>query len=759
MTSMNPEEMLNPRAGARKGVTVLESVDVQVCLRGLLEHTEVTQTYRNEEDKDIEAVYVFPMPRDAVLLDLSLELNGKTLKAEVYEKPEAQEKYEDAVGDGDSAILLEKLESGLFALNAGNVRPGERAVVRFQYAQLHRWQGSELRLHVPTTLAPRYGTPDLPLHQVPEYTLLPGAEFSMKFRIEGPLAQAEFECPSHEAIKASESDGVLELSLSKGRAPMDRDVVLVLRKPAGFSACGIWARELAVEETGATPPVAGPGEYVSLVSFHPTVGQGMSNTQRCVILVVDCSGSMAGDSIAQAKEALQEILNLLTPNDYFNLIRFGSNPNPLFQKPVAASTRNIGRATTVVEEMNASMGGTDIASALEMAYHSPKAKKGLKQDILLITDGAVWDCDGDVMKRAQASGCRLFTVGVGSSVSEGFLRDLAEQTGGACELVSPKENMARRIVRQFQRAGQLCVDSVNIEWPEGWVRQHPERIEEMFLGDTLHVWGWFREPPSGPVKLAMAFQDGQEAAQTVDLWLEQDEAGRGPDSLSRVALRDQLPGMDPEEALREAMRYRLVTEWTSYVLVHEREEGQKADGCPELRQVPHTLAAGWGGMGSVLASCVVPDSLDRATACAAPMPDLSISKAEGFRNLMVALNARAWRKESDLPRTLSELGALGLLPETVRQLENLFGEGVREEDLVIAFLALLSLGYKKQRLSPDAKRAIWSVYRQTALSPDVVAGIAATIDGSLKPRDGDPEESMPGIYCGTNHPGDYGFRK
>ncbi len=757
MTIMNPEEMLESRAEAHERVTVLESVDVKVGLRGLLAHVDVTQTYRNEEDHDIEAVYVFPTPRDAVLLDLSLELNGKTLKAEVYEKPEAQEKYEGALEDGDSAILLEKMEPGLFALNAGNIRPGERAVVRFQYAQLHRWQGSELRLHVPTTLAPRYGAPGFPPHLVPEYTLSPGAEFSMKFRIEGPLAQAEFECPSHEAVEVSQSDGVLELVLPKGRAPMDRDVVVVLQKPAGFASCGVWARELVTQQADAPP-----GEYVSLVSFHPTVGQGISETQRCVILVVDCSGSMAGDSIGQAKEALQEILTMLTPDDYFNLIRFGSSPDPLFQKPVAASTRNIKRAETVIAEMNASMGGTEIGSALDMAYRSPQAKEGLKQDILLITDGEVWDGDGDLIKTAQASGCRLFTVGVGSAVSEAWLRDLAEQTGGACELVSPKEDMARRIVRQFQRAGQLCVDSVDIEWPEGLVRQHPETIDEMFLGDTLHVWGWFREPPSAPVKLAMAFKDGQEAAQTVDLWLEQDEAARESDSLSRVALHDQLPGMDSEVASREALRYRLVTEWTSYVLVHEREESQKAEGCPELRQVPHTLAAGWGGMGSVRASSVCLAATDQAAECAQG-PDLgvrtSISKAEGFRNLVVALNARARRGEPGLPRTFSELDTFGLLPETVRQLENLLGEGVQEEDVVIAFLALLSLGYRKQRLSPDVKRAIWSAYRQTALPPDVVAGIAATIDGSFKPRGGDPEESMPGIYCGTPHIGQYGFRK
>ena len=729
MTTIDPGDRREPDAGTPKIETVLESVDTQVCLRGLLAQVDVTQVYRNEEDRDIEAVYVFPMPKDAVLMDLSLELNGKTLKAEVCEKPDAQEKYEDAIEDGDSAILLEELEPGLFALNAGNVRPGERAVVRFQYAQLHRWQGNELRLHVPTTLAPRYGDSGLPPHQVPEYTLLQGAEFSLAFRIEGPLAQAAFECPSHEIEEVSKGDGTRELSLPKGRAEMDRDVVLVLQKPDGLSACGTWAHELSA---------AGQEDYVSLVSFHPTVGQGMSGMQRCVTLVVDCSGSMGGDSMAQAKQALEEILGILTPNDYFNLIRFGNDPNPLFQQPVAASARNLKRAENVVRKMDANMGGTEIRRALEEAYRSP-GSEGLEQDILLITDGEIWDRDGKVRQGAHASGCRFFTVGVGSAASEAFLRDLSEQTGGACEMVSPREDMARRIVRQFRRMGQLCMESIAIEWPDGQVRQHPGNIEKMFLGDTLHVWGWFRQPPSGPVKLSMKFGDGQVAVQTVDLWLGPEESGAGLDCLPRMALHDQLPGMVPEEALRQAMRYRLVTDQTSYVLVYERAKGQKATGHPELRQVPHTLAAGWGGMGSVNL-CSDVGSLAQARAdvvghrveIAATRP----SKTDGFRQLVLALNARVGREIKGLPQTVSGLEALGLMHEAAYELERLLDKGVQEKDLVIAFLAFLSLGYKEKKLKAPLKKAIWSAYRGIALPAEVAALMAGIIDSSLRPYTG-----------------------
>ena len=735
MTHPIPVDTREHSSNKNKLSTVLESVDIKVYLRGLLSHVSVTQAYTNQEDENIEAVYTFPLPRDAVLLDLSLEMNGKTLEAEVYVKSEAQDQYDNAIEDGDSAILLEQLGPGLFAVNAGNVQPGERAIVQFQYAQLHRWQGNDLRLHIPATLAPWYGEPGLEPYLIPEHALSAGPEFSLNFWIEGPLARADFDCPSHKMVEVSGGNGVREISLPKGRVDMDRDVVLVLKKPSGFSTCGIWARDLVGEEThedeSKSPPDAPQGGYAALVSFHPTVGQGMSGSQRCVTLVVDCSGSMAGDSIAQAKEALHEILSLLTPSDFFNLIAFGTHPDPLFKKPVAASPPNIRKAEQRVEELGATMGGTEIGQALEAAYRSPRIK-GLAPDILLITDGNVWDEDGGVVEKAQRSGDRVFTVGVGSSVSESFLRNLAERTGGACELVSPRENMAGRIVRHFQRAGQLNVDSIKIDWPEGLVRQYPPKIEEMFLGDTLHVWGWFKEPPSGTVKLTMAFEDGQMASQAVNLWIGQEEAGGRLDDLPRVAAHSQLAELDPDEVLKAAESYKLVTEQTSYVLVLEREEDRKADGHPEIRKVPHTFAAGWGGVGTVhsFGTLMSLQALPEEFEDSKPQ---TITQSEGFRNLVLAINNLDSRglPGALLPETISELGGFGLASQTVERLIDLASHAGSERDLVIAFLALLSLSYREKKLDSGVKKAIWFAYRQIDLPATVTASIAAIVDGSL----------------------------
>lgn len=98
------------------GQIALESVEVEATLQGLFSEVTMTQVYRNLEEINIEAVYTFPLPLDAVLLELTLELNGETLTGVVQPRSEAVDVYEQAIEEGDSAVLLEKSGPGLFTV-------------------------------------------------------------------------------------------------------------------------------------------------------------------------------------------------------------------------------------------------------------------------------------------------------------------------------------------------------------------------------------------------------------------------------------------------------------------------------------------------------------------------------------------------------------------------------------------------------------------------------------------------------------------
>jgi len=573
---MNTPAFLKPKDDGR---VALDSVDIQATLRGLLSEVSVTQIYKNLEDRNIEAVYTFPLPFDAVLLELWIELNGKKMKGVVKSRIAAGEDYEEAIEEGDTAILLEQSKSGLFTMNVGNILCGESIKVHFKFTQLHHWQADSLRFSLPTTVAPRYGDPlaaGLEPHQIPEVAFSVNYGMSVQLKIVGELAKADIEFPSH-PIKDSTKGDVRVVEVLGKNVKMDRDFIVVIKKPAFPFSQGLWAVD--------------NNKHVVLASFQPQFPDDYPRKQRCVKIVVDCSGSMHGSSIAHAKEALQNILSMLKSDDYFNLIKFGSYFDALFKNPVQATKNNRQIVNNYIDEIDADMGGTEIQRALEECFACGTVN-GLSNDVLLITDGQFYETESAITS-AKRSKHRIFTVGIGYSSVEPALQRISEETFGACELVSPKENIAERITRHFARIDQGAANSVSIEWSAPLIRQTPEEIETVYANDTVHVFGRFGDSLPERAALQITFDDGRRITQEVAFVDKKQGEGSATESLPRVAAHARLPSLKKEKAAKLAEKYQLVTEFTSCILVVEREDDEKSPEIPRLRIVPHRHPHDW----------------------------------------------------------------------------------------------------------------------------------------------------------------------
>jgi Ca-activated chloride channel family protein len=155
------------------------------------------------------------------------------------------------------------------------------------------------RRTVPTVIAPCYGNPKeagLQPHQVPANDL--GVEYPLTLSIElhGPISKGSVSSPSH-PISVSATEGGVAITLAH-TAFLDRDFVLTVG-------------EL---ESQSSAVVARDGEgYVALASFCAALPPSTSKLPLRLKLLVDCSGSMAGDSIAAAKRALHRILKGSSP--------------------------------------------------------------------------------------------------------------------------------------------------------------------------------------------------------------------------------------------------------------------------------------------------------------------------------------------------------------------------------------------------------------------------------------------------------------
>lgn len=573
---------------------MLEGVKAIGELRGLMLEMSVEQRFSNPTDKNVEVVYTFPLPWGAVLLGVDVQLGDQHLTGAVIEKKKAEAQYEEALSEGNAAIMLEKNRDLSYSLNLGNLAAQEHCVITLRYAQTLQFEQRGLRLLIPTVIAPRYGDAvidgGLQPHQAPIHNLLAEYPFDIELHLHADLARARVASPSHPigvAHNSTAEGNVLTVSLAR-RGALDRDFVLVIDQLAQDSMA-VLARD-CVEPDGV----------VALASFCPRVpAQGA--TAIGVKILVDCSGSMGGDSIEAAKRSLQAIVRQLGKGDRFSLSRFGST--------VEHRSRGLWKATETTQlaaqrwvgGLQADLGGTEMEAALCSTFALAQT---VASDVLIVTDGEISAIDSTI-ESAKDSGHRLFVVGIGSSPAESHLRRLAEATGGACDFVAPGEAVEPAVLRMFARLHSPRLTDLTVVWPAD---VNPEWVSSLhtsvFDGDTINVFALLKQAPVGEIRLLGVRTSGGDPE---EIACAQFGAVVEPsDTLSRLAASLRLQSLKSDEQASEARQlavtYQLVTDQTNFFLVHQRAEEDKPNDMPDLHKVGQMLAAGWGGTGSVLYS-------------------------------------------------------------------------------------------------------------------------------------------------------------
>ncbi len=569
---------------------LLQRVDINASVDGLLFTVKARQFYKNTTDKNIETIYTFPLAWGATLLGLTATMAGKVWQGTVLPKSEAEESYEKAIKDGDTPIMVEESGKGLYTAHMGNLKPDEEAIIEIEYAQLLRVEQGQVRLSIPTTVAPRYGDPvktgRLKKPASVDASLAVSYPVSLDLAISGPLAKGAVACPSHQ-VSVRSDEGKTLVNLSRD-GYLDRDLVLVFD---GVESAGVFA----VAQDG--------GEYPALLSFTAEASAAVRQqaTEIELKILVDCSGSMEGDSIKLARKGLKSLLPLLSSVDKVSYSLFGSQTQRVIGRMTAATPEFKARTfTPAITKTKADLGGTEMHAALQDTFDIAADASERPVNVLLITDGEVWDIENTIQS-ARESNHRIFAIGVGSSPAESLLREIAEHSDGACELVSPNEDMAAAMQRMVTRMRQGVVAGVSVDWhaPVVWHAPIPKVI---YPGETIHLAAVLgSRPAQAPVLSASASLVSlgavvDMAAGSVALGA----AGDSPSALTRmVGAKRVRDAATTEAASQLAVKYQLVTEHTNLFMAIQRAADEKALGLPAPHQIEQMVAAGWHGMGSV----------------------------------------------------------------------------------------------------------------------------------------------------------------
>ena len=271
---------------SEEGTVALQGISIKADIYDYLSEVTVEQLYQNKDPVNIEAVYTFPLPLNAVLLELTMEINGRSIIGQISPSANAEEVYEDAITDGNSAMLLQKIDDALYTINIGNLQKDAVVKIKFRYAELHYWQGNQLRFFIPTVVAERYGSPEkagLEEHQIPETDGLIEHRYSMILNLHGATKDLEIECPTHKYKLALKED-YIQITPSARETFLDRDFILNLY------------RSTTADRTGALFIVHDKyyeDMQIMLSTFQPNIPiSDKKRDGRSLKIVVDCLGSM-----------------------------------------------------------------------------------------------------------------------------------------------------------------------------------------------------------------------------------------------------------------------------------------------------------------------------------------------------------------------------------------------------------------------------------------------------------------------------------
>lgn len=543
---------------------------LQVVIDDLLASYELHHSFQNDGERSVEAVYTFPIPLDAAFMGMEAVLAGERRIAEVLPARQASRQYDDAVADGDSAVLLERVEPGLLCVSLGNLKPGEEGEITLRFVAALSVADGRARFSLPLVQRPRYGRSKLPEMVTPQTDFAVEHALQAQIVVRGLLAGCAVQCATQDA-QFQVIAGELRATLAE--AMLDRDLVMIFNLPEQGLSRSRW--------------VVDGDQSIGVVSFVPPLPPTSNLSQAVELcLVLDCSGSMNGDAIAQTRQALMSIAQSLNDADHLQVLRFGSSVVPVFQRPLKVSARVKQSLFEWVSTVQADLGGTNMQAALDQAIDALSAARGTERlpVIILVTDGAVAPLAVEAaQERATLLGIRIFVVAVGSSAGVDVLGPLASATQATLERAVPAEPIADAVMRQFRRARQRHPLNMQIQW--GSDGEGPP-LGIVYAGDAVTALARFPDQKRRTVRVQTSSTDAS-------LSFNLDHLVVSPEWRTWSGQQCHLHATGNAKA-DLALRYGLITEETSAVLVKVRVEGDKVVGLPAIIPIAHMRPHGMG---------------------------------------------------------------------------------------------------------------------------------------------------------------------
>lgn len=539
----------------------LSKLTATVQIRENIASVTLEQTFANSSSFRLEGEYLFAIPDEANISKFYLYIDGKKTEGRVLDSREAHKIYTDIVRSMRDPALLEFAGYGLFKARVFPIEPKSERVIELSYDQIVRFDAGMYRF-------------SLPLRQSGQGNI---GQFHLIIDAQSDKELANIYSPSHQLNIERINGKSVKITFEQNNLPGDKDLILYYALAEKEINANLFSFRPRTDRDGYFLFYAEPGYNV----------QQIRNIVRDFIFVIDVSGSMQGEKMEQARDALRFCVNALDKNDRFEIISFHSSISSFQGQLQTAHSEAIANALYFITNLRAN-GGTNINEALLTALKLKDRADERPTSIVFLTDGLPTEGEQNInrilqnIKDTKKDFMRIFSFGVGYDVNTFLLDKISADSHGSANYVKPGESIEREVSALFSKISSPVLTDPEIDFGNVQVYDvYPQKLPDIFKGQSVTVVGRYRGPGQATIKLK-GKQGDRERVFTYNLEFQRRQSDNTfVDNIwanRKIAhLLSQIRFNGENEELVASIRalgeeYGIVTPYTSYLVTEERQE-------------------------------------------------------------------------------------------------------------------------------------------------------------------------------------------
>jgi hypothetical protein len=410
-----------------------ESITITGEQDGFLLHFVVKQVFRHFSSTAEDVRYIVPNNSKICMYGTTFRIGSEEVLIELTEKTAAKEVFEEAKSEGRAALLSEMIGDGLVQFSLGNLPPNDPCEISVHFAFTASSSGpSSTFFKFPLQVCTPGGTVEC---------VSSGFNGIFDFSLRNTSPSSVCDIATNVESNYDGSSGILRIN----SAPSVGSILVTTTLRESIGHVGVRA-----------------GRFIAATFYIPRAPEkALENNE--FIFVIDCSGSMSGQRIKQARLCLSLFIRSLPPCSFFNIVRFGSNFEMLFPEAVKYDEKSSKRALELAGVLQANLGGTKIDGPLQSVFMQPRKGRGVRQ-LFVITDGEVSNTDSVIdLCRSNSNANRCFTIGLGSGADAGLVEGIANATGGRSDFVIGDDDLSGKVIGQLEASLLPGMSDVRVE--------------------------------------------------------------------------------------------------------------------------------------------------------------------------------------------------------------------------------------------------------------------------------------------------------